>query len=182
MAAGWCVMKMRPIFAGIGLLMLATSCAPIPRVAVTASPADLERLTGKWMGEYESAALGRRGSIEFELRAGTNDARGDVLMVPRGGMPYQARPYHDAQPVPMTPSFEMLTIRFIRASNGSIVGRLDRYWDPDRNCFANTAFNGSVHQRVVEGTFTTTFECGAGEATGTWNVSKKLAKPDEARR
>ena len=104
-------------------------------------------------------------------------------MVPRGsGTPYQPRPYHDAQPPPQTPSFELLTIRFIRASNGSIVGRLDRYWDPDRNCFANTAFNGYVSLGIVEGTFKTTFECGAGEATGTWNASKKPAKPGEARR
>ena len=132
---------------------------------------------------YESAALGRRGSIEFKLKAGTNEARGDVLMVPRGsGTPYQSRPSHDPLPPPTTPSFELLTIRFIRASNGSIGGRLDRYWDPDRNCFANTAFNGYVGLGIVEGTFKTTFECGAGEATGTWNASKKPAKPGEARR
>lgn len=174
---------MRPKLARIGLLVLATSCAPMPPVALTATPGDLEILAGDWTGEYESAALGRRGSIEFKLKAGTNEARGDVLMVPRGsGTPYQSRPSHDALPPPPTPSFELLTIRFIRASNGSIVGRLDRYWDPDRNCFANTAFNGYVGPGIVEGTFKTTFECGAGEATGTWNASKKPAKPGEARR
>jgi len=155
----------------------------MPTVALTATAADLEILAGDWTGEYESAALGRRGSIEFKLKAGTDEARGDVLMVPRGSRtPYQPRPYHDAQPPPATPSFELLTIQFIRASNGSLVGRLDRYWDPDRNCFANTAFNGYVGLGVVEGTFKTTFECGAGEATGTWNASKKLAKQSEARR
>jgi hypothetical protein len=176
-------MRIRQGFAGVGLLVLATGCAPMPIVALTATPADLEILAGEWTGEYESAALGRRGSIEFKLKAGTDEARGDVLMVPRGGgTPYQPRPYHDEQPPPTTPSFELLTIRFIRASNGSIVGRLDRYWDPDRNCFANTAFNGYVGLAVVEGTFKTTFECGAGEATGTWHASKKPAKPSEAGR
>ncbi len=55
-------------------------------------------------------------------------------------------------------------------------------WDPDRNCLANTSFNGHVGLGIVEGTFKTTFECGAGEATGTWNASKKPAKPGEARR
>jgi hypothetical protein len=176
-------MRMQQGFSGIGLLVvLATGCAPMPTVALTATPADLEILAGDWTGEYESAALGRRGSIEFKLKAGTDEARGDVLMVPRGGTPYQSRPSHDALPPPTTPSFELLTIRFIRVSNGSIVGRLDRYWDPDRNCFANTAFNGYVGLGIVEGTFKTTFECGAGDATGTWNASKKPAKPGEARR
>ena len=155
----------------------------MPPVALKATPADLEILAGDWTGEYESAALGRRGRIGFKLKAGTDEARGDVVMDPRGsGTPYLTRPYHDAQPPPTTPSFELLTIRFIRASNGSIVGRLDRYWDPDRNCFANTAFNGYVGLGVVEGTFKTTFECGTGDATGTWNASKKSAKSREARR
>ena len=164
------------------LVMLATGCAPMPTVALTATPADLEILAGDWTGKYESVALGRRGRIEFKLEAGTDEARGDVLMVPRGGTPYRSRPYHDEQPPPAAPTFELLTIRFIRASNGVIVGRLDRYWDPDRNCFANTAFNGYVGVGIVEGTFTTTFECGAGDAAGTWNASKKPAKPREERR
>ena len=176
-------MRMRPGLAVIGLVVLAAGCAPMPTVALDATPADLEILAGEWAGEYESAALGRRGSIEFKLKAGTDEAHGDVLMAPRGSRtPYQSRPYHDAQRPPATPSFELLTIRFIRATNGSIIGRLDRYWDPDRNCFANTAFNGYVGLGTVEGTFKTTFECGAGDATGTWHASKKPAKPREARR
>lgn len=32
----------------------------------------------------------------------------------------------------------------------------------------------------VEGTFKTTFECGTGEATGTWTASKKAATPNAA--
>jgi hypothetical protein len=176
-------MRIRVSLVGFGLLVFAAGCAPMPTVALEATPADLEILAGEWTGEYQSAALGRRGSIEFKLKAGTDEARGDVLMVPRGsGTPYHSRPYEDAQPPPTTPSFELLTIRFIRASNGSIAGRLGRYWDPDRNCFANTVFNGYVGLGTVEGTFKTTFECGAGEATGTWNASKKPAKPGEARR
>jgi len=94
----------------------------MPTVALQATPADLEILAGEWAGEYESAALGRRGSIEFKLKAGTDEAYGDVLMVPRGRRtPYQLQPYHDAQQSPPgMPSSELLTIRFIRASNGSI--------------------------------------------------------------
>jgi hypothetical protein len=165
----------------VGFAMFAAGCAPMPTVALEASPGDLEILAGEWAGEYESAALGRRGRIEFTLVAGTHEARGDVLMVPRGSpVPYRRQPYQDAHPDPITSSSELLTIRFIRASTGSVTGMLDRYWDPDRNCFANTAFRGNVALGVVDGTFKTTFECGAGEATGTWSATKKRAKPGAA--
>jgi hypothetical protein len=153
----------------------------MPTVALQATPADLEVLAGDWAGNYESAALGRRGSIEFKLKAGTDEAFGDVLMVPNGRqMPYQRQPGQYAEEPPSMPASELLTIRFIRASNGSLTGTLDRYWDPDRNCFANTAFRGNVGKGVVDGTFRTTFECGAGEATGTWSASKKPGKPGAA--
>ena len=132
-------MRMRFAAAAFGLLALASGCAPMPTVALDATPADLEILAGEWAGEYESAALGRRGTIEFKLKAGTDEAHGDVLMIPSGQRtPYQPQPYHEAQDPPRTPPFELLTIKFIRATNGSIAGMLDRYWDPDRNCFAHT--------------------------------------------
>jgi hypothetical protein len=158
------------------LLLIAAGCTPMPTVALQATPADLEMLAGDWLGEYESAALGRRGSIEFKLKAGTDEAFGDVLMVPSGRqMAYERQPHH-TEDGPNVHASELLTIRFIRASNGSLSGALDRYWDPDRNCFANTSFRGNVGKGVVEGTFTTTFECGVGDATGTWSASKKPGK------
>ena len=169
--------------ASIGLVfaIVAAGCVPMPRVALQASPADLEMLAGEWTGEYESAGLGRQGRIEFKLNAGTNEAYGDVMMVPRGRRtPYEPHPYGEAQNPPSMPSSELLTIRFIRASNGTVTGRLERYWDPDRSCYANTAFNGSIGLERVEGTFRTTFECGTGEATGTWRVIKKAAQRNAA--
>lgn len=174
-------MRILTAYAGVGLLVLGVGCAPMPTVALQATPGDLEILAGEWVGEYESAALGRRGRIEFKLKAGTDEAYGDVLMVPRGNRtPYQPRGYEDADPPSSMPKSELLTIKFIRASNGSIAGTLDRYWDPDRNCFANTAFNGFVGAGTVEGTFKTKFECGTGESTGTWTANKKAAKPSAA--
>ena len=142
-----------------------------------------------WGGEFgrtpmveSSAALGRRGSIEFRLKAGTTDAYGDVVMIPVGrNTPYQPESSRDA-PAGRLDAAELLTIRFIRASYGSISGMLDRYWDPDRNCYAVTVFRGYLAVGVVEGTFTTTFDCGAGEATGKWKVTRKAARRDSARR
>jgi hypothetical protein len=174
-------MRVNSAAAAFGFAVLASSCVPMPAVALDATPADLEILAGEWAGEYESAALGRRGSIEFKLTGDTNEARGDVVMMPSGRrIPYQPQPYDEGQHARSMPSGEVLTIKFIRASDNSIAGMLDRYWDPDRNCFADTTFNGRVALGIVEGTFKTTFECGAGAATGTWTAKKKPVKRNAA--
>lgn len=171
-------MRMRCAWWAVGLVIVAGGCAPMPKVALQATPADLEILAGEWKGEYESAALGRRGGIEFKLKAGTDEAYGDVLMVPQGRpSPYGRQQYYEAQPAPDLFSTELLTIRFIRASNGAITGALDRYWDPDRECYANTTFNGRIGIGIIEGTFRTRFECSSGEATGTWTAMKRRARP-----
>lgn len=174
-------MKMRPLIVGLGLLVLGARCAPLPPVALDATPADLEILAGEWDGEYDSAALGRRGAIEFKLTGSGDEASGDVLMIPVNPRPpHEGAIYQEAQYTGGMPRAEALTIKFIRASNGQLTGALDRYWDPDRNCFANTVFTGQVAVGVVEGTFKTTFECGSLPATGTWTATKKPAKPNAA--
>ena len=147
----------------------------MPRVALDATQADLERLAGEWQGEYRSAALGRRGTIEFKLKADTNEAFGQVRMLPRAPhLDYQPPAYRDAaDAVRPVGSTDVLAIRFVRASDGSITGMLERYWDPDRNCHATTVFRGRLGRGTVEGTFKTTFERGVGEATGEWRVEKK---------
>src|SRR5687768_5507109 len=69
---GWCVMTMRFAGVGFGILFMVGACAPMPTVALQATPAELEILAGEWAGEYASAALGRHGLIEFKLKAGTD--------------------------------------------------------------------------------------------------------------
>jgi hypothetical protein len=172
-------MRMRPALAGLGLLVLAASCAPLPPVPLDATPADLEVLAGEWDGTYESAALGRRGTITFKLTGGRDGAYGDVIMFPVTAWPLQeTHVYQEGQYTGGTPRSEALTINFIRASDGAVTGALDRYWDPDRNCFATTTFTGRVTRGVVEGTFRTTFDGGSRQATGTWIARKKAAKPN----
>jgi len=165
----------RDILIAISLMAAGTgaACTPMARVPVSAAtPADLERLVGNWAGEYESPALGRQGRIEFKLAANATEAYGDIVMIPRG----QTSPY---QPEPSQPGLEnmhVLTIRFIRAANGSVRGMLDRYWDPDRVCYAAAIFQGYVERAVVSGSFTTTCDSGAGEAKGTWHVERTSAR------
>jgi len=158
--------------------LTASACSWLPPVSLQGTPGDLERLAGEWTGEYESPALGRRGSIEFRLTAGTNEARGGVVMIPRGQMlPYQHEPYPEVEPRQGDVfSSAVLSIKFVRASNGSIRGMLDRYWDPDRGCYAVTVFQGFIGEGVTRGTFTTTFDAGMREASGTWWIEKKSTR------
>jgi hypothetical protein len=150
----------------------------MPPVRMDATRGDYEMLAGEWRGEYSSAALGRRGAIEFKLVAGENKASGDVIMVPQmSGRPYERRYNGDGTQTyygdGRTDS-HMLTIFFVRAFSGAIEGMLDRYWDPDRNCNAMTVFRGTLTGRTIAGTFRTTWECGAGEATGEWKVTRTV--------
>jgi hypothetical protein len=73
-------------------------------------------------------------------------------------------------------SSQLLTIRFVQADNGELRGALDPYWDPDRNCQATTRFDGYLKTGFMEGTFHTTWDCGSGEATGQWHVTRKTPK------
>jgi len=61
-------------------LLLAGACTyhgtPVPVVGDTRS------LSGEWEGTYSSEQTGRSGSIMFHLKAGTDSAWGDVLMIP----------------------------------------------------------------------------------------------------
>jgi len=157
-------------------------CAHMPPVRVNASPADMEMLAGEWKGDYASPALGRRGSIEFKLVASSGQAYGDVLMIPQNStQPYEPSTLGNPSPQAGMPTgTQLLTIRFVRAESGEINGMLDPYWDPDRNCHAYSVFHGAMAKGVIEGTFTTTFECGAGEATGRWQVTRKPAKQKES--
>ena len=163
---------------GIVVVMFASACAYMPPVHLEATPADMEMLAGQWKGDYNSPALGRRGSIEFTLVAAEGQAYGSVVMSAQGsGRPYEPNTLgRDIDGNRIAPT-QLLTIRFVRADAGQITGMLDPYWDPDRNCQATTRFLGYLAKGVIEGTFKTTFDCGAGEASGTWQVTRKAANP-----
>jgi len=130
-------------------------------------------LAGHWEGEYNSPALGRHGKIQFSLDAENGVAKGIVAMTPQGSVkPYEPSSLeHDSSfASPSTP--QLLSIRFVRADRDTISGALDQYWDPDRNCDANTHFIGRFGDGAIEGTFTTTWTCGPGEASGRWQVQR----------
>jgi hypothetical protein len=157
--------------ASLLIALVSSGCSSTPAaVDVEGSPADLSSLAGDWEGEYSSQATGRLGSIVFKLVPGEGQARGDVLMIPRGSNdPYRPRTGGEG-PAPAGAS-QLLTIRFVRAEDGKVSGVLDPYWDPDCDCEVNTTFVGTVRGDTIEGTFTS--ERAPGRVFGNWKVSRK---------
>ena len=138
-----------------GVLALLGACASHPTpVHVVGSPSELTILAGTWEGEYGSAETGRSGSISFTLKAGTDTAFGDVVMVPRALAPSPNDARSAVPSFPTTP--QVLPIAFVRIASHEVSGTLDPYKSPDCGCTLSTLFRGTIKGDRLEGTFTTT--------------------------
>src|SRR6185436_4551674 len=105
-------------------------------------------------------------------QAGEASAYGDVLMTRRGARTAY-EPYDPEQGIVRSLGVaQSLAIRFVRARDGSVKGELDPYWDFDRACEAHTAFQGSIRDRVIEGTYETTYRGPYQRRTGKWRVAR----------
>ena len=159
---------LRILLAGVCNAAVA-GCASAPPVPLRGSPPAVIALAGEWDGTYTSRDTGRSGSIWLKLTAGEDHAHGDVLMTPRGRTePYYRYPSSGwpaaGPPADLT---QVLTIQFVHASDGTVDGRLEPYWDPDCECEAITAFRGRLHGDRLEGTFNTRLGS-TSHATGRW--------------
>ena len=173
---------MRTVRRALGLGVVAfsaalTGCAPALRpVAFHATPAEWQRLAGEWRGEYWMRSYDRHGQITFNLVAGTETASGDVLMIPdRTGWPYERYPPQLPQDRAAEYRSRLLTILFVRAEDGEITGRMEPYWDPDRECSAVATFRGSVDGDAIYGTVSSTCvnDPARSSITGRWKVVRK---------
>ena len=115
---------MRPL-AACGLLsVVAAACysAPSQPVPISGTPAAIQSLAGEWDGSYEADDGARTGSIDFHLRAGSDTAFGDVVMIPRGWerpvTPEDRPPAQVREAVPP----RTLTIRFVHVGGDEISG------------------------------------------------------------
>jgi hypothetical protein len=169
-------MKGRSIFL-LGLLLSAaiSSCkstSPSPAFPVIGSGSARAQLTGRWEGEYRSAATGRRGTIVIEFGRG-DVAHGDVLMMPEGS----SESLHPAHPEGVDQTLgkmQVLKIRFIETSEGALTGVLEPYVDPGCLCEVQTSFNGVIRGDRIEGSFTSKpVVSGPPETTGEWSVQRR---------
>lgn len=164
---------------GSSLVLVAWGCASLsPPIRLEATPTALERLAGEWYGDYVGDdPPARQGTIVFKLVSGEDHAHGDVLMIPAGSMRANER-YHGDPPAVVggdTPrQSQILTIRLVQAIDGLLIGQLEPYWDPDRDCVASTTFRGAIGDSVIGGTFSTTCgRSGTSDTTGRWKVTRR---------
>ena len=146
-----------------------TACkSRMSAVPIVATPESFAALVGRWEGEYENPAAGRSGSIVLTLRAGSDSARGDVVMVPRVGTPSAASSSGVHTPPPPQP----LAIAFVQASGDTGTGRMQPYESPDCNCRLTTTFVGRLAGNRIVGTFVAHGASG-GPQSGTWRVDRR---------
>ena len=157
-------------------LLLVAACAIRPSpVHVVGTQREMAVLTGEWSGEYSSAETGRSGSISFSLKAGTDTAFGDVVMVPRSMAPSTSDP-RSVTAMPSTP--RVLSIAFVRVATNVVSGTLAPYPSPDCGCMLSTVFHGSISGNRIEGTFTSAHsDQMAPQQKGTWWVTRVVSAP-----
>lgn len=158
------------VLCALALDACGASRTPVPLVGASG---DVSALSGEWAGDYSSAESGRSGSISFTLRAATDSAFGDVVMIPAGLgrplMPWRGENMTGAAQVP-TPT--VLTIRFVRVEQGHVSGTLDPYADPQTGARLLTTFSGERKGNTISGTYTTRLPSGDTQ-TGRWSVQRR---------
>jgi len=159
----------------VAVLLAAIGCAYQPHpVVLEAGPVEWRAMVGRWRGSYSTAAAGRRGLIDFTLGAGDHEAFGDVLMI-AAGTHGKYNTFHDDGPGDGAPTREhstVLTIRFIRASDGRLMGVTAPYLDRDRGCEATATFYGAIGDGRMDGTFTSLCADGVHAVRGHWSVTR----------
>jgi hypothetical protein len=160
----------------IALAGLACTSRPTTPVPVVGAQADVTSLAGNWLGDYEADNASRHGSVEFDLKAGSDTAFGDVLMIPRGwdrSVEPEDRPGAAQQEVKLP---QPLTIRFVQVSHGEISGELDRYRDPDCGCLLRTVFIGRLAGDTLSGRYESYHQDGGPPTTGRWKAVRRKSK------
>jgi hypothetical protein len=170
---------MRPCAVWWVLFVLATAChsAPSQPVPIVGSPSAIQSLVGEWDGSYEADDGSRTGSIDFHLRAGSDTAFGDVIMIPRGWerpvTPEDSPAVQNREVIPP----RTLTIRFVQVAGDQISGELDRYRDPDCGCLLRTVFEGQQSGNKLTGRYLSYHQEGRPPVSGTWQAVRKAPVP-----
>ncbi|HSB55937.1 MAG TPA: hypothetical protein VLD58_16355 [Gemmatimonadales bacterium] len=157
----------------LGSCLLACSGAPSQPVPVVGSATDVATMAGEWAGFYEADDGTRGGTIDFHLKAGSDTAQGDILMVPREwGQPLESydRPVADAA---NAPSPRTLTIRFVGIRGDSVSGRLDPFRDPACGCRVQSTFAGHLKGNTLKGRYESYHEETGRVVTGKWQAKRK---------
>jgi hypothetical protein len=163
----------RTWFTTAGLLAVFAACRYQPTVVpLRGSASDVGALAGQWDGEYSSSESMRSGTITFTVRAGSDTAYGDVMMMPRLGQAIVAADAASQQHLEHASTAEAVRITFVQVKGGIVEGTLEPYVAPDCQCVVSTVFRGTVAGDHIDGTFTTRGDQGMRQ-DGRWRVARR---------
>lgn len=175
--------RSKTVFLCLLPIALAGCSASQPSVPMVGPAAEVSALIGEWSGDYSSGESGRAGSISFTLRATSDSAFGDVVMIPSAsGIPLQPWRAQDTGQQPgqqptganQAPQSTVLKIRFVRVEQGKVSGSLDPYADPQTGARLHTTFSGEIKGNSIAGSYSTMLPSGETQ-TGRWSVERRKA-------
>jgi len=164
------------LLAVIGISCSSTpSPSPAPAIPTSGESRSFIALAGRWEGTYTNPVNGRTGTIVLEFSSSGKKARGDILMIPPGSTARKPSAEETLRTMP-----RVLEINYINVTGDSLSGTVGPYEDPDTQCGAHTAFQGTVRGDSIEGTFRTECRDARGvpdpnlpSSSGTWSASRK---------
>lgn len=146
---------------------------PVP---VRGSARDIGQIAGRWDGEFWSDESGRRGSLLFTIRSGTDTAFGDVVLNTGGAEPVTAADARDPQHLQHSRAPEVLRVTFVAVRGEMIRGQIEPYIAPDCKCVVITEFLGTITADTLEGRYDTR---GAGvRQEGRWVMRRRTGNTE----
>ena len=169
-------MRGRPVSACLLFVVAVGACSyagnPVP---LRGSATDIGALAGRWDGEFWSDESGRRGSLLFTIRSGTDTAIGDVVLSTGMTEPVIAADARDPQHLRHSRAPEVLRVTFVAVRGEMLRGRIEPYVAPDCKCVVVTEFLGTIAGDTVSGRYDTT---GPGvRQEGRW-VMRRVGAPE----
>jgi hypothetical protein len=164
---------MTPVFrwtvlVGLGAFLACTwKSAQGAPVRVEGESHDIRRLAGTWGGEFRNPAVGRVGTIFFDLRSAGDTAYGNVRfdrVVPVSGCNDMARPQVTTSVVVPV----ILRFGALATAEGSLGGWLVPYRDPELLCWMDTWFEGRLMRDTLRGSFFSRRADGDTVRIGSW--------------
>ena len=158
------------LVSGLTSSVLFAEDIPNERFAVDSNKVDMQALDGRWIGEYKSDEVKRKGYISFALSAEKHKAIGGISMV-SGDKQKVGRPGSSTRRRSGGQKREPLTITFVEIEDGKVSGKVTPFFDPSLKSEIHTVFEGQLYgEEILEGTFSSIIMSNGSSYSGTWRV------------
>jgi hypothetical protein len=124
-----------------------------PQCPFQGTQEEVKALSGEWAGRYWSKAIGRHGTIRFNLPEQADTGFGEVEITFSAALRLlqHSSAKDELEPKPTT----VIDITLVRVEGTRVRGIMAAYWDPDCDCRARTVFEGKMSGDRITGTFST---------------------------